>query len=77
MTIYGHFPIIPLKNSMVKIFGSLNINMLYLNPFISRCVIKGLHCTRTYLFTMFDVCKKEIKEMANSILLIKPCICMI
>ena len=32
---------------------------------ISRCVIKGLHCTRVYLFTMFDVCKKEIKEMAK------------
>ena len=24
-----------------------------------RCVIKGLHCTRTYLFAMFDACKND------------------
>ena len=32
---------------------------------ISRRVINRLHCTRTYLVAMFDVCKKAIKEMTK------------
>ena len=32
---------------------------------VSRCVIKGMHCTRTYLVAAFDVRIKEIKEMTK------------
>ena len=50
-------------NSFVK-FHSKNFLELQHDCVISRsmlyqCVIKGLLCTRTYIFAMFDVCKND------------------
>ena len=52
---------------MVKIFGS------YIHV-ISRCFIKGLHCTKTCLFAIFYVSKKEIKGMTNSLFYNLTCV---
>ena len=50
-------------NSFVKFHGkNLGASTLlcYIQiHVISRCIIKGLHCNRTYLFAMFDVSKKR------------------
>ena len=58
-------------NSFVKFHGKKfesHTKSCYIQTHvISMCVIKGLHCTRTYLFAMFDGRKKEIKEMTNSL----------
>ena len=37
----GHFPIIPLSNSMVKKFGNHNMAMLYTNPCDNKVCYKG------------------------------------
>ena len=42
--LHGHFPIIPLKNSMVKKFGRLRAIVFIRIRVITRCVIKELYC---------------------------------
>ena len=44
---------------MVKILGATTLPCYIQIHVISRCVIKGLLSTRTYIFAMFDVCKND------------------
>ena len=44
---------------MAKNLGATTLPCYIQIHVISKCVIKGLHCTRTYLAAMFDVCKKD------------------
>ena len=45
---HGHFPIIPLLNSMLK-NGSQNMAVCYIQiHVITRFVIKGLHCSNIW-----------------------------
>ena len=41
MTIYGHLPIVPSLNSMVKKYGNHNMTLLYPNLFYNEVVYKG------------------------------------